>query len=94
MTKCPMCEQEGLDKEHNYCIVCGHKFGKQKIAEITKDKEGVTAEISSDNVQIRDILMGMAILVTGIVKQSGKDIDEVLGYVKKIYEDCKIERED
>ncbi|MCI9246864.1 MAG: hypothetical protein HFJ30_07110 [Clostridia bacterium] len=93
MKQCPMCKQEGLDEEHNYCIVCGHKFEKQKIAEIIKDKEGVTAEILSDNVKIRDILMGMAIMATGIVKQSGKNIDEVLEYVKKIYENCKIEKE-
>lgn len=93
MKQCPMCKQEGLDEKHNYCIVCGYKFEKQKIVEIVKDKEGVTAKILSDNVQIRDILMGMAIFANNIVKQSGKDIDEVLEYVKKIYENYKIEKE-
>lgn len=85
MPKCPICENEEINQEDNYCKICGYKFEKQLIAEILRENDGgITAKIIKDNMQFHEILAGMAILLDIVEKQSKKSTNEILEMLKEI----------
>lgn len=93
-SKCPICENEEINQEDNYCKICGYKFEKQIIAEIARDNDkSITARIVKNDVSIYEVVAGIAILLDIIVTQSEKSIDEVFEIIKEIKEK-KIEREE
>lgn len=85
MPKCPICENEEINQEDNYCKICGYKFEKQLIAEILRENDGgITVKIIKDNMQFHEILAGMAILLDIVEKQSKKSTNEILEMLKEI----------
>lgn len=94
MPKCPICENEEINQEDNYCKICGYKFEKQLIAEILRENDGgITVKIIKDNMQFHEILAGMAILLDIVEKQSKKSTNEILEMLKEIKKNY-IEREE
>ncbi|MCI9247471.1 MAG: hypothetical protein HFJ30_10335 [Clostridia bacterium] len=93
-SKCPICENEEINQEDNYCKICGHKFEKQLIAEIARNNdESITARIVKSNASIYEVVAGMIILLDIVVTQSEKNVDEVFEIMREIREK-KIEREE
>ena len=94
MPKCPICENEEINQEDNYCKICGYKFEKQLIAEILRENDGgITVKIIKDNMQFHEILAGMAILLDIVEKQSKISTNEILEMLKEIKKNY-IEREE
>lgn len=81
MTKCPMCKQEGLDEEHNYCIVCGHKFGKQRIVEFTRSDRSISVSVCDTSAL--EVVIGIAQTIQIVMEGTEQSEKQILADIKK-----------
>lgn len=61
---------------------------KKKIfLEFMKDEEGITANFTETQIQVSDILIGIAIIVKILKEETGKTDEEILKVVKQMIEE-------
>lgn len=78
MEKCSICENEEINKQDNFCKICGHKLKKQRIVEFIKDENGITVQLLSEDINIPEILGGIGLLIIMIMQNSKKSKKAVL----------------
>ena len=92
MTKCPICKQESIDEEHDCCIVCGHKFEKQRIVEFVKSKKGIS--VSVNNASSLEVIIGIAEIIQLIIKETKQSPKQILDDIKIALEILRKEEKD